>query len=94
MNADASDSIVAEVKKVPYLIYATNSAQGFWFSKDGTNFTQATATQLDFDGGDLVPKFLTFWQDKVWCLAEPSSSSVDTQQSRLFRRPRFSNMAT
>ena len=85
MSADASDSIVALIEKVPHLIYATNSEQGFWYSTNGTSFDQATATQLDFDGGHLVPKFLTYWQDKVWCLAEPSDEDVSTQQSRLFR---------
>mgnify|MGYP003652248804 FL=1 len=84
MSADASDSIVAQVEQKPYLIYATNSAQGLWYSADGASFNQVSASTLDFNGGHLVPKFFTYWQDKLYVLAEPSGGGVATQQARLF----------
>ena len=85
MSADATDSIVAQVEKKPYLLYATNSAQGLWYSSDGASFTQVTTSTLDLEGGHLVPKFFTYWQDKIWMLAVPSGSGVATQQARLYR---------
>ena len=89
MAADATDSIVAQVNKSPFLIYATNSAQGIWYSADGASFTQVDAgstagTDLNLEGGHLVPKFFAYWQDKVWMLAVPLNSSVATQQARLY----------